>query len=166
MTCPAADHHQRALLGPPDHYVAAIYRTVVARGRRGLTLVDVLVGMTVLSVGVVTLLTTLAEVGRREVVSESIITGSMVAQAVMDRALNKGFTSVDTLEATGATYDATNYPSYTYDLTVDYVNVTDLNTAVAGPTDYKRVEVKVYHSLSGSPVTRSLVRTIIVSGVE
>lgn len=34
-------------------------------------------------------------------------------------------------------------PDYTTDVVVCYVDATDLNTCVAGPTDYKRIEVTV-----------------------
>ena len=134
------------------------------RRRRGVTLLDMLTALAILSIGLGTTLTTLAGMGQREVFNESTINASMMAQAVMERALNKGFTNVNSLAGTGQTYDATYYPNYTYDLNVVYVNVTDLNTSVAGPTKYKRVEVKVYHTLRGSAIERSQLRTILVSG--
>ena len=134
------------------------------RRRAGLTLYDALVGIAVLGLGLGTVLTSLAGMGQRQVFNESMISGSMVAQAVMERALVKGFASVDTLAGTGLTYDATYYPNYTYDLNVVYVNVTNLDTAVGGPTSYKRVEVQVYHTLRGAAIKRAELRAILISG--
>lgn len=36
-----------------------------------------------------------------------------------------------------------NYPGFTQQATIAYVNPADLNTAVAGPTCYKRIEVRI-----------------------
>ena len=134
-------------------------------GTRGVAFYDVLMGMAILSVSMVTLITALAGMGQRQVFNESMLNASMMAQAVMDKALAQGFTNVNTLAGTGQTYDATYYPNYTYDLNVVYVNLSNLNTAVAGPTDYKRVEVIGYHTIGGSTKPRALVRAILNSGV-
>ena len=130
----------------------------------GFTLIDLVIAITVLSIGLATVLTTLATIWQRQIFNESMLNAAMMAQAVMDRALNKGFTNVNTLVGTGVTYDATNYANYTYDLNVGYVNVTDLNTLVGGPTNYKRVEVIVYYTLGGVARQRAVVRTIMTSG--
>ncbi len=134
-------------------------------GTRGFTIYDALIGVAVLSVGLFTLLNSLAGMGQRQVFAESMLNASMMAQAVMDQAIAKGFTNVNSLAGTNLTYDATYYPNYTYDLNVVYVNLSDLNTAVAGPTDYKRVEVIGYHAIGGSVKKRALLRTILNSGV-
>ena len=39
-----------------------------------------------------------------------------------------------------------DFSNFSAAVNVSYVNSTDLDTAVAGPTDYKRVEVVVGHS--------------------
>ena len=134
------------------------------RHRAGMLLLDMIVALAILSIGLATILTTIAGMGQRQVSNESIINASMVAQAEMERALNKGFTNVDTLEGTGLTYDATYYPGYTYDLVVDYVAVTDLNTVSGSATKYKRVVVTVYHTLKGAVIKRSEMRTIMIQG--
>ena len=142
------------------------FRCAIARPghRAGVLLLDMVVAMTVLSIGLATTLTTIAGMGQRQVSNESIINASMVAQAEMERALNKGFTNVDTLEGVGLTYDATYYPGYTYDLTVDYVAVTALDTVSGSATKYKRVMVTVYHTLKGAAIKRAELRTIMIQG--
>lgn len=132
--------------------------------RRGFTIYDVLIGVSVLAVGLFTLINALAGLGQRQVSNEAMVNASMMAQAVMDRALARGFSGVGTLAGTNLTYDATYYPNYTYDLNVVYVNVSDLNTAVGSPTDYRRVEVVAYHTLQGVKTKRCLLRAILTSG--
>ena len=132
---------------------------------RGFTIYDVLIGVSVLSVGVFTLMNSLAGMGQRQVAAESILNASMMAQAIMDRALAKGFANVSTLAGTGLTYDSTYYPNYTYDLNVVYVNLSDLNTTSGSATDYRRVELIVYHTIGGATKKRALLRAILNSGV-
>ena len=141
------------------------HRRMAGRPRgAGYTLIDLIVAVTILSLGLGTVLTSLAGMGQRQVFNESTINAAMMAQAVMERAINKGYANVSSLAGTGQTYDATYYPNYTYDLNVVYVNSTDLDTSVVGPTDYRRVEVKIYHAISGSTILRAQLRTILTSG--
>ena len=129
--------------------------------RNGYSLMEAVIAILITSIGLVTTLTTMSELGRKQVTDESVVNAAMMAQAVMERAIVKGYTNVSTLAGTGLTYDATNFPGYTYDLNVVYVNVTDLDTSVGGPTNYRRVEVKVYHTMGGAARLRAQLRTIL-----
>ena len=133
------------------------------RGQAGFSLIDMVIAIVIMSIGLSTTLASLGVMGQRQVMNESLFDASMMAQAMMDRALNKGFTNVNNLAGTGVTYDATYYPNYTYDLNVGYVNVTNLNTTVGGPTNYKRVEIIVYYTINGVARQRAVVRRIMTS---
>ena len=131
--------------------------------RAGFNLIDLVIAIVIVSIGLSTTLASLGVMGQRQVLNESLFDAGMMAQALMDRALNKGFANVGTLTGTSLTYDAAYYPNYTYDLNVGYVNVTNLNTIVGGPTNYKRVEVVVYYVIGGVARQRAVVRRIMIS---
>lgn len=67
-------------------------------------------------------------------------TAIMLARGQMAEAMAKPYANVQEVAQTNFGGD---FSAYRYQIAVDYVNPGDLNTPVAGPTDYKRVVVTV-----------------------
>lgn len=134
---------------------------------RGFTLIEIIMIIVIVAIAIPTLLIVLGQGAKQGVNAELEIKATNVAQAMMEEIRSKrwgAYTSPPGPEVgesrtactgTPNTFDdVDDYngysetctwggPDYTTDVVVCYVDVADLNNCVAGPTDYKRIEVTV-----------------------
>jgi len=137
--------------------------------RNGFTLVELIMIILVLSVAVPVLLLALGQGAKQAVSAEIRISGANLGQALMDEIRSKrwdetavpppytnplgpeGGESRTACSGTPSTFDdADDYNGYSEtcngyvkSASVCYVNPADLNTCVAGTTDYKRIRVTI-----------------------
>ena len=78
---------------------------------------------------------------QNSVVNEAKTVAKNLAEGIMEKTLRETFISVADV---GATTFPNPLDSYSYAVNCDYVQDSNLNTSVTGPTEHKRIEVTVY----------------------
>lgn len=86
-------------------------------------------------------------------ISRAMNTAYVLAEGKMDEILGKSFSDIDDI---GVTNFSGSFSSYSYEVSVGYVNPDDLNTVVIEPTDYKKITVSVNNDYIGSFIVESL----------
>lgn len=122
--------------------------------KRGFTIIETVLVILVLGISLTPLCILLVNVVQKNVLSGAQTTAVSLAEAEMERISSLRFSTVDDIAQT--TFP-TPFTNYSYQVIVDYVDGNDLNTPVAGPTDYKRVQVKIINSVVGELTLTSLV---------
>lgn len=117
------------------------------KNKKGFTLIEtvifiVLMGIIMTPVGL--LISNLVVQNSKSQIWATVIS---LAEGEMERVTGTRFSAVGD-EAVSAF--ASPFTSFTKEVVVDYVNANNLDTSVVGPTDYKRVQIKVTHPLSGT----------------
>jgi prepilin-type N-terminal cleavage/methylation domain-containing protein len=107
---------------------------------KGFTIVETLVAMVIMGVAFVGISHVILGTTKSNVDVEVTNQAVMLARDIMASTTAKDFDAVDDVASTSF---GGNFSDYTYQVNVDYVEAADLDTAVAGPTDYKRVIVAV-----------------------
>lgn len=115
------------------------------KNRRGLTLVETVIGLTIIAIAFYTLISVFISILPRTAQVETLNKKSYLAQEKIEEFLARDFTAVTSVAATSFSGD---FSSYRYQIDVSFVASTELNTPVPGPTNYKNVKVKVW----GGPV--------------
>jgi type II secretory pathway pseudopilin PulG len=113
--------------------------------RSGLTLIETLVGMVIIGLAFYILISVFASIAPRTANVDTINKKVHLAQSRLEEYLARNFSQVTSVGATSFTGSFTNYQS---SIVVTYVATGDLNAAVAGPTNFKNVKVRVW----GGPV--------------
>lgn len=124
------------------------------RPKAGFTLIEVILTMVILSISLTSLSILVINVVRQNVLSQAQATSASLAEKETERLTNMRFSSVTTQAQTGF---PAPFSAYSYEVIVDYVNAGDLNTPVAGPTDYKRARIIVTNDISGAITLTTLV---------
>lgn len=122
--------------------------------KRGFTLVEIVISIVILAVVLTPFTVLVATIVRKNIYSQAQATAVALAEGEIERLTNMRFSAVDD-EASAAF--AAPFSAYTHTAAVDYVNAGDLNTPVAGPTNYKRVQITVDNSISGTITLTTLV---------
>jgi Tfp pilus assembly protein PilV len=118
----------------------------------GFTLIETVIFIIVLSIALTPLSIMLVNIAQQNIYSQAYSTAIALAEGEMERILNIPFSSISSETQTAFT---SPFGVYRRQAIVDYVNPTDLNTAVAGPTSYKRIRLLVDSStniLSGRTI--------------
>lgn len=123
------------------------------RSATGFTLIEVVLVILVLAICLTPLCILVVNVVQKNALSQAQATGAALAEAQMERVTSLRFSAVNNVAETPF---SSPFSAYSYEVISDYVNADDLNTAVAGPTDYKRVQVKITNNIIGSLTLTSL----------
>ena len=133
---------------------------------KGFTLIEVILVIVIMAIVIPSLITVLSVITKGQVNTLGTTTSAVLAQERLEeiiadkRSPNRGFAYIDNV----------NYPDENpvggfaqYNRSVDIVcvNSSDLNTPVACPTDYKRVEVTVQASGVGPSVPDAVLVTVL-----
>lgn len=107
--------------------------------KKGITLIELIAAMVILSIGIVAILSVQAHVTSKAVVAESMAVATFYAQEAMEKVRMSYYTDVDAL----AVVDVPA-PGYQRTVTVSYCQLSGITWVTsASVTDYKRVTVTV-----------------------
>ncbi|MBM3244268.1 MAG: prepilin-type N-terminal cleavage/methylation domain-containing protein [Candidatus Omnitrophica bacterium] len=109
-------------------------------GKKGFTLIETVIVIIVLAITLTPFSVLTTNVISRNVRSQGTATAVSLAEQEMERVTALRFSLA--VDEAAASFSAP-FNGFTKEIIVDYVNSGSLNTPVAGPTDYKRVQVKV-----------------------
>ena len=113
--------------------------------RRGLTLIETIVGVSVIAIAFYMLIAVLVNLAPRTARVETINKKIYLAQEKTEEYLARRF---DQAVSLGPAAFPGSFGNYQYQVVVSYVATSELNTPVGGPTDFKNIKVKVW----GGPV--------------
>lgn len=119
--------------------------------KKGFTIIETVIFIVVLGIVLAPFSILIVNVMAKNAYSQAWATSVAIAEGEMERVTNLRFQSVEG-EIPVALFTTTNYQ-----VNVDYVNANDLNTPVAGPTDYKRVQIVVNNYIAGTVTLTTLV---------
>lgn len=111
--------------------------------RKGFTFIDAVLAVVLVAGGYLALGTVLANTSLMTMECETGMTALMLARGKTAEMRAKAF---DDVASIGATPFSGAFSGYQYAVTVAYVEAADLDTVVAGPTDYKRIDVAVSYA--------------------
>lgn len=121
---------------------------------KGFTLIEAIIVMIILGICLTPFAILVVNVMSQNIYSQAQATAVALAESETERVTNLRFFLVN--DEAQAPFSAP-FSAYNHEIIVDYVNAGDLNTAVAGPTDYKRAQIRVTNSISGSVTLTTLV---------
>jgi len=107
----------------------------------GLTLIETVIGMAIMAVAFSILMWVFTNVTPRTAAVESLNKKAYLAQEKIEEFLARPFTLVTSQAATSF---SGSFSDYQYQVVVNYVATSELNTPVAGPTPFKNVKVRVW----------------------
>jgi type II secretory pathway pseudopilin PulG len=110
--------------------------------RKGLTLVETIIGLTVIGIAFYLLAAVFMNLAPRTAQVETIEKKTFLAQEKIEEYLARTFVQTTTGETTGAFSGA--FANYNYKIVVTQVTSTDLNTAVNYYTKFRNVKVRVW----------------------
>jgi prepilin-type N-terminal cleavage/methylation domain-containing protein len=114
----------------------------------GLTLIELIMVIIIAAVIAIPLGVLIFETAHNAILPEHLMAGSSLLEEHIEEVTNRRFSDLETLVGTGESGNC-GLGNYTYNINPYYVNAGALNTQVAGPTDYLRIEVTV--SRAGFP---------------
>ena len=114
--------------------------------RKGFTLIETMIAIIVLAVCLTPFSILVVNVLQQNAYTQAQATSVALAEGEMERVTNLRFSSVANQVSTAF---SAPFDNFSFQIAADYVNSGALNTAVAGPTDYKRVQVKVTNAILG-----------------
>jgi len=128
---------------------------MTGKNRKGFTLIEAVMAMIIMAISLTPFSILIATVmTQQNGFSQAQATAVALAEGEMERVTAERF-SLCVSESVAAF--AAPFSTYTRQIVVDYVNAGALDTPVAGPTDYKRVQVKVANNMTGTITLTSLV---------
>lgn len=113
--------------------------------KKGLTLIETIIGLAIIGIAFYSLMAILINLAPKTAFVETLNKKSYLAQEKMEEYLTRPFSGVASVAAASL---AAPFSNYNYQIVVTYVATSDLRTAVAGPTPFKNVRVRVW----GGPV--------------
>lgn len=118
------------------------------------TLIEAILTMIILGICLTPFCILVADSVQKNVLSQAQATAIALAEGQIENVTSLRFSAVTNV---APTVFASPFGNYNYSIIVDYVNGNDLNTVVAGPTDYKRVQVRIGNSIVGNLTLVTLV---------
>jgi Tfp pilus assembly protein PilV len=117
------------------------------KAKNGFTLIEIIALVVVMAIVLTPFSILVVNVMQRNAQSQAMATAVSLAEGELERVMALRFSGIanEALAAFAAPFSA-----YSYQVIVDYVNSGALNTPVVGPTDYKRVQVRVSNAISGA----------------
>lgn len=122
--------------------------------KNAFTLIETIMVMVILGIVLAPFSVLTVNVISRNVRSQASVTAVALAEGEMERVTSLRFSSV--VDEAPSSF-AAPFTVYTKEVAADYVNANALDTPVVGPTDYKRVQVKVSSGLSDTITLTTLV---------
>jgi len=123
-------------------------------GIKGFTIIEAILAIVILMAAFVSLSSLMTETTRDNIEVDVYTTNILLARRTMAETMAKRF---DLVQTVGTTSYGGNFAGYSYDIDVDYVERSAVNTPVLYPTDYKRVMIIVTSSgLTGNIVLHGL----------
>jgi prepilin-type N-terminal cleavage/methylation domain-containing protein len=117
--------------------------------RSGMTLIEVIMALAVIGIAFYTLIAIYITLAPRDIRIENINTKLYLAQEKTEEYLPRNFGQIVSVNPT--TFESASFRNYNYQIAVTYVATSDVNTAVAGPTPFKNVKVRVW----GGPIDKT-----------
>lgn len=115
--------------------------------KSGFTIIETILVIIILGITLTPFAILTATVMQKNVYSQAQATAVSLAEGELERVTGTRFSLL--VNEAQAAFSAP-FANYTHQVVVDYVNSSALNTPVAGPTDYKRVEIRVNNIVSGT----------------
>ncbi|MBN2057496.1 MAG: type II secretion system protein [Candidatus Saganbacteria bacterium] len=123
--------------------------------KRGFTLVEVVISMVVIAIVMYASLSIFINSGARESNVEVFTVAQTLAEDKMEETMAKEFTAISDEAASALGGDLGDFSS---SVSVAYVTPEALDTAVTGPTNYKRINVRIEHALLGRPASLECIK--------
>ncbi|MCU0651875.1 MAG: type II secretion system GspH family protein [Candidatus Omnitrophica bacterium] len=120
---------------------------------RGFTLIETIITMIVLSIVLIPFSVLTTNVIVKNTRSQAAATAVALAEGEMEWVTSLRFSAV----VDEAAAFSSPFTAFTKEVVVDYVNSLAFDTPVIGPTDYKRVQIRVAHPLSDTITLTTLV---------
>lgn len=122
--------------------------------RKGLTLVETIIGMTVIAVAFYLLIAVFVTLAPRTARVETLNKKVYLAHEKLEEYLTRDFGQTASVAATALTG---SFANYNYQIVVTYVSTSDLNTTITGPSNFKNVRVQVW---GGQPDAAAVVEIV------
>lgn len=113
------------------------------RTSAGFSIIDAVLAIVLVATAYIALGVVLSGTSFQSVKCETGTTAIMLARDVMAQTRAKDFASISSV---GMTYFSSPFSGYRYTVTIAYVDAADLDTPVAGPTNYKKIDVAVSYA--------------------
>lgn len=126
------------------------------RNKNGFSLVETILAVVLLAMSFLSICYLLSNTTLSNAEIDISTSAVLLAQQKMEEISAKDFDDIASIVQTNF---PGNFSRYSSEVTVDYVNSTNLDTSVAGPTDYKRIRVVVTASGWGGRITLSYIKT-------
>ena len=124
--------------------------------KKGFTLVELITGIAIIAVSFIGLIAVFTAVVPRNIDIEGLTRGTFLAEEKMEEVLVQPFSSItnESVVSFSPPFDRNKS-----EVEVHYVQQSDLDAYVAGPTDYKNVKVKVWSDVIDTIEVVTLVTT-------
>lgn len=123
--------------------------------KKGFTLVEVIVSMVIIAVIIYAAIAIFITSGAKGASVEIFTVAQSLAEGKLEEAMARDFEDVASVEETNFSGDL---GSYSCEILSSYVSGEALDTAVAGATDYKKVQVKIRHPKLANPIQLESIR--------
>lgn len=121
---------------------------MILRNKKSFTIIEAVMSMIIIAITITPFAILVATVmAQQNGFSQAQATAVALAEGEMERVTAERF-SLCVSEA--AVAFSAPFAAYTKQIVVEYVNAGALDTAVAGPTDYKRIQVRVNNTMAGT----------------
>jgi prepilin-type N-terminal cleavage/methylation domain-containing protein len=139
---------------------------------KGFTLIEVILVIVILAIAIPSLISAVSFMTQSQVNTIGTTTAADLAQEKMEeiiadkRSPNRGFGYIDNanyLPESAAPTPVAGFPNYNRSVNITCVTAADLNTSVACPTDYKRVQVTVQAVGVGPSVPDAVLVTVLTN---
>jgi len=128
----------------------------MSRKAQGFTLVELIAGIAIIAISFIALISVFTAVVPRNIDIEGLTRATFLAEDKMEDVLVAPFAGIT---SESAAYFPPPFNKNLNAVEVHYVGAGDLDTPVAGPTDYKNVKVKVWGELIDTIEVVTLVTT-------
>ena len=108
--------------------------------RKGFTLIEVIIAITILGVAFLGLTHVVVSTTEYNIDVDVTTQAVLLSRDVMATTMAKDFDDISDVSTVSF---GGGFNDYSYSVDVEYVDAANLNTPVAGPTDYKRIVVTV-----------------------
>jgi len=127
---------------------------------RGLTILEIIIILAIMGIAIPTILAAFGRIVATGADAQSAVVAANLAEEKMEEIIKgKRFSEI---VSSGPADFTTPYATYNFQIAVDYVNGSNLDTPVAGPTDFKRVRaITTRDGMTGFNVTLSTIMTYI-----
>jgi prepilin-type N-terminal cleavage/methylation domain-containing protein len=104
--------------------------------KRGFTIIEVVIAIALISLAFLGITQALLKTTEYNIDVDITTNSILLARDAMATTMAKDFADIDDVSTTNF---SAPFDDYSYQVNVDYVEPTNLDTPVAGPTDYKRI---------------------------